>query len=1022
MERNAFQRRLSPTFGLSPRPHLLQDFFNDLDANHDGIISLEELEAYIARLLGETSVDASAEGRKDALEHYRELEHEVEELRARAGLLQDVPSNLYADVIRERAKRIFEAADHDGNGWLSHKEIKRLLHADTALRLELQGRLNVPWQVRRWMMLGDSFILACIWRARVRQRQRRSSHSPLTYRFTSFLGFCSPYLQDFFDDLDANHDGAIELKELEAFMIRRITGRSAPETSVDPLQVDDLTRRCGELEEALQEANNRCATLEAQLSHSAEEPPAPESKGEMAAVQQMESELKKGKDAFNKLKVKAKQFRDKLTASEQRCDDLRVALDTAEQTAGVASQERDDSIKELTETRALLLSLEEALAQAKEDAARQAQDIRDVREGADALQKAEASRAQIEARLQETTAALEDCQRAYEEARSSAAASEQIATAREEGLQAAREESQRNTEAQADSFKSQAAQSALQLTKLQKELEEVVDAKNREAGAAQAQIAELCLTVEAKEEALRAAELQRQAAEDALAKAEEAELAAQTGLAEAKARVEELKTNKDLLEAQLDDERGARSRAASASVAELSDKLAAQAEELAAQAKERTTALERISGLEAQLSEAQKAANTAEKLAEARLAELSTAHAAFERLQGKAKQQKASLQKTRKELAAAHEEAKLRGEGDLDLQSQLGHLEQELARAQTQLGDRDAELTSALEKAAACAEITLELQAAQRQVEELTKGLRVAEQGAVATQSELEALQKQLEDEAAEYEEIIRSMKEDHNAELQAQEERVAAAGMNKQQQLQLEQQLTAQKAESERLEAEVARLIAEVSCLIEQLEQAETAQQTAEAKTEASAAAMAAASAESNALLATLRATVSERDDELRSLREQAEQSLRALDTMRGELERVTGELKTAEAQHDALASLKDEQQQLEAEMATVRADASAAAAAAEERIRSLEAMVETASAAARAADKTELQRLRLELDEAQATIEAQAETIAEYENVIESLRARIDKMERDGEASAAATATATATAVTSSEVRGNA
>lgn len=149
MERNAFQRRLSPAFGLSLRPHLPQDFFNDLDANHDGIISLEELEAYIARVLGETSVDASAEGRKDAREHYRELENEVEELRARAGLLQGVPSNLYADVIRERAKRIFEAADHDGNGWLSHKEIKRLLHADTALRLELQGRLNVPWQVSR---------------------------------------------------------------------------------------------------------------------------------------------------------------------------------------------------------------------------------------------------------------------------------------------------------------------------------------------------------------------------------------------------------------------------------------------------------------------------------------------------------------------------------------------------------------------------------------------------------------------------------------------------------------------------------------------------------------------------------------------------------------------------------------------------------------------------------------------------------------------------------------------------------
>jgi chemotaxis protein MotB len=828
--------------------------------------------------------------------------------------------------------------------------------------------------------------------------------------------------------LDANHDGAIELRELEAFMIRRITGGSAPETSVDPSQVDDLTRRCGELEQALQEACDRCATLEAQLSDSAEEPPAPENQGEMAAVQQLESELKKGKDAFNKLKAKAKQFRDKLTASEQQCDDLRVALDKAEQTASVVSQQRDDASKELTETRALLLRLEEALAQTKEDTARQAQESRGIREGADALQKAEASRAQIEARLQETTAALEDCQRAYKEARSSAAASEEATAAREEELQATREESQRDTEAQTDSLKSQAVQNALQLTNLQRALEEVVDAKEREAGVAQARIAELCLTVEAKEEALeealkalRAAELQQQAAEDALTKAEEAGLAVQTGLVEAEARVEELTTNKELLEAQLDDEREARSQAATASAAELSDKLAAQARELAAQAEELAAALERISGLEAQLSDAQEAAKTAEKLAEARLAELSTAHVAFERLQGKAKQQKAALQKTRKELAAAQEEAKVQGEGGRGLQGQLEHLEQELARAQTQLGDRDTELTSALEKAAACAEITLELKGAQRQVEELTKSLRLAEQGTSATQSELEALQKQLEDEAAEYEELISSMKADHNAELQAQEERVAAAGMDQQQQLQLEQQLTTQKAESDRLEVEVVRLTAEVSRLIERLEQAEAAQQTAEAKAETSALALTAASTESNELLATLRTAVAERDDEVRTLREQAEQSLRVLDSMRGELERVAGELKTAETQRDVFASLKDERQQLEAELATVKADASAAAATAEERIRSLEGMVETASAAARGADETELQRLRLALDEAQAMSEAQAETIAEYENVIESLRARIDKMERDGAASVAA-ATAMATATRSSGVRRNA
>ena len=37
----------------------------------------------------------------------------------------------------ERAREIFKSADSDGNGWLSHRELKKLLHSDAALKEEL---------------------------------------------------------------------------------------------------------------------------------------------------------------------------------------------------------------------------------------------------------------------------------------------------------------------------------------------------------------------------------------------------------------------------------------------------------------------------------------------------------------------------------------------------------------------------------------------------------------------------------------------------------------------------------------------------------------------------------------------------------------------------------------------------------------------------------------------------------------------------------------------------------------------
>lgn len=47
-----------------------------------------------------------------------------------------------------RAKEIFLAADKDGNGELSHRELKRLLHADDELRGQLQNHARMPWKVR----------------------------------------------------------------------------------------------------------------------------------------------------------------------------------------------------------------------------------------------------------------------------------------------------------------------------------------------------------------------------------------------------------------------------------------------------------------------------------------------------------------------------------------------------------------------------------------------------------------------------------------------------------------------------------------------------------------------------------------------------------------------------------------------------------------------------------------------------------------------------------------------------------
>jgi hypothetical protein len=79
-----------------------------------------------------------------------------------------------------RAREIFLAADKDGNGKLSHTELKRLLHADGALREQLQKHAKMPWKVR---------FLYCTHARRERsqggQARKRTGERELTLSFNA---------------------------------------------------------------------------------------------------------------------------------------------------------------------------------------------------------------------------------------------------------------------------------------------------------------------------------------------------------------------------------------------------------------------------------------------------------------------------------------------------------------------------------------------------------------------------------------------------------------------------------------------------------------------------------------------------------------------------------------------------------------------------------------------------------------------------------------------------------------------
>lgn len=90
------------------------------------------------------------------------------------------PTTSVAQRLEERAKEIFTQADVDGSGWLSHSELKRLIHANKELREELHA---YGWK-------------------------------------------------KFFDELDANHDGRIELAELVLYIQTHANALNSAKSSV----------------------------------------------------------------------------------------------------------------------------------------------------------------------------------------------------------------------------------------------------------------------------------------------------------------------------------------------------------------------------------------------------------------------------------------------------------------------------------------------------------------------------------------------------------------------------------------------------------------------------------------------------------------------------------------------------------------------------------------------------------------------------------------------------------------------
>eukprot|EP00043_Microstomoeca_roanoka_P004873 m.52385 g.52385 ORF g.52385 m.52385 type:complete len:411 (+) comp12697_c0_seq1:112-1344(+) len=146
-----------------------KDFWKDLDANDDGKIELQELVEYVQRthaerversvaIANETntveSVQEKAEAESKPAAEASEQQTAEETTTTTTAVTEDSLVALIATEtieermcrLRDRVREIFERADKDKNGWLSKKELKNVLHQDDDLRFELRTAGGREWK------------------------------------------------------------------------------------------------------------------------------------------------------------------------------------------------------------------------------------------------------------------------------------------------------------------------------------------------------------------------------------------------------------------------------------------------------------------------------------------------------------------------------------------------------------------------------------------------------------------------------------------------------------------------------------------------------------------------------------------------------------------------------------------------------------------------------------------------------------------------------------------------------------
>ncbi|EGD81550.1 hypothetical protein, variant [Salpingoeca rosetta] len=128
-----------------------KDFWTELDANGDGQIEFEELVEYIDKAHKQhvdNAVASAAEARSNPAAAEEKADKGTDETSTGGESTARTDETFGERLARMRAhvRDIFERADRDKNGWLSKKELKRVLHEDDDLRYELRTSGGRPWK------------------------------------------------------------------------------------------------------------------------------------------------------------------------------------------------------------------------------------------------------------------------------------------------------------------------------------------------------------------------------------------------------------------------------------------------------------------------------------------------------------------------------------------------------------------------------------------------------------------------------------------------------------------------------------------------------------------------------------------------------------------------------------------------------------------------------------------------------------------------------------------------------------